>query len=741
MNSYLHFLLSGYRGALARRPMCLLLVCLVALLSLLRLFGISLAAMPPCREASYPDARFRGIVCSREENGTGTVLTLRNTPYGKVKIRAGFGENYSLGTCLLVKGDAERFSRPENPGEFDRELYYRTQGIFYEVKGAEILSAEENGTGFRNPADAVREKLTVMRNLVVRRMYEAFPEETAAVFCALLTGDRSGLTEEMKARWREGGIIHMLAISGLHISLIGSAVFNILMRVGAGLPVSGSISAVLVLCYTLFTGASVSSVRAFLMFFLMIGAKLAKRTYDPLSAISCAGILILLENPCYLLYPGFQMSFAAVLIAVLFGPRGKGMMSLMFCLGMMPLILVNYYEIPLYSIPVNMLVVPALPFLLASGVVGSLFGGWMAFPAVAMVKGLDLLLELAGRMPFSKIVLGKLSPVRIILYYLFLSLFVFLITEYRLFAKRFLLYLLIPPMVLVLALRVRTGIAAVFLSVGQGEGIVIELPDGENLMIDAGSSSVKKVGEYRVEPFLKCEGIGKLDAVFATHMDEDHISGIREILERGEIRVGMLVVPVRRSENEAYRDLVGLAERRGARVVKVLAGDRFRFGGTGIEVLAPDMGLYEETDDENAGSLVIGLHYREFDGIFTGDVEGAGEERLIRRMRDGEGRLIGRMRDGEEKLIGRMRDGEGRYELLSVAHHGSENSTLKEFLELVRPRVSVISCGRNNRYGHPHEALMERLIEAGTRVFRTDLLGAVRVWSDGRRVRVTCFGV
>ena len=124
VNSYLHFLLSGYRGALARRPMCLLLVCLVALLSLLRLFGISLAAMPPCREASYPDARFRGIVCSREENGTGTVLTLRNTPYGKVKIRAGFGENYSLGTCLLVKGDAERFSRPENPGEFDRELYY-----------------------------------------------------------------------------------------------------------------------------------------------------------------------------------------------------------------------------------------------------------------------------------------------------------------------------------------------------------------------------------------------------------------------------------------------------------------------------------------------------------------------------------------------------------------------------------------------------------------------------------------
>ena len=241
-----------------------------------------------------------------------------------------------------------------------------------------------------------------------------------------------------------------------------------------------------------------------------------------------------------------------------------------------------------------------------------------------------------------------------------------------------------------------------FLDVGQGDGIFWQTEDGKTFLCDAGSSSVSQVGKYRILPFLKCRGIGKLDYLFLTHMDEDHINGAVELLEaQGEIDVACLVLPALEERDETYGQIERLAERRKIPVLKFQEGMKMGADVWNIECLAPRKGA--DGTDKNRDSLVLAVQYGSFRALLTGDVEKEGEEYL------------------EES--GRA----GKISVLKVAHHGSKNSTSKELLEQIRPTVSVISCGRDNSYGHPSKELLERLEDVRTVVYETEKSGAVKV--------------
>lgn len=252
------------------------------------------------------------------------------------------------------------------------------------------------------------------------------------------------------------------------------------------------------------------------------------------------------------------------------------------------------------------------------------------------------------------------------------------------------------------------GMQVTVLDVGQGDSIHIRGESGEYL-VDGGSSDVSSVGTYRIEPYLLSNAADTLNYVFVTHGDEDHISGIVELLEGQKlgVRIKTLVLPPEEYCEEKLLGLARTAEKNGTRVVTMSAGDALE---EGITCLGPEKGA--GISPGNEASLVLSLTYGNFDMLLTGDVEGKGEDALVES--------------------GRLR----KCDVLKAAHHGSKNSSQEPFLESVKPSVTLISAGVDNRYGHPHEETLKRLEAAGSRVYSTQENGAVRIWTDGENMKI-----
>ena len=676
------------------------------------------------------------------------------------------------GTLLAVRGYPGRVPDAANPGQFRPCASARLEGIFYEIGRAEIVSESPGAPGF---ADRIREAALRAQERVRERICRQYPEDVSGILAAVLIGDRSGIAEEQKELWRDGGIFHILAISGLHLTMAGTALRWILDR--AGMPVKWSgLTAVLALTvYTVVIGAPVSAVRALVMFVYLTGARIFFRSPDRWNAIALASLLILLGNPWYLFAPGFQLSFSAVILLTLCRRRGKLFTALALYLGMLPVQLWYFYRIPLFSPALNLILLPALPFLLAAGAAGAVFGSVTAFPAVFMVRGIEAILSALERTLTLGVAAGRPAVWQLILYGIAVAVLYGLYRLLRRKKRRLLLLALIPAAAGVFFLPRFTGVDLTFLDVGQGDGIVCRIrekgsPDSWDLLIDGGSVSAENVGEKRILPFLSFEGVRRIDDLFVTHADQDHVNGILQILHgiadgTRDLRVGRIALPKTAEKNDAYREIEELAGRMSVPVLYLSSGDVFRRGGATVRVLGPappkdgadppgsspdprgsaadltvsgpDTAGSPVGSDLNARSLVLLISYGSFDALLTGDVTGSGEEYLIRELRD-------RMKSGAADPGSRTGSGAGTrnassVEVLKVAHHGSRYSTPEEFLDLVSPTCSVISCGARNSYGHPHGELLARLRTCGTRIFRTDQDGAVRFRSDGEGFRAASY--
>ncbi len=248
-----------------------------------------------------------------------------------------------------------------------------------------------------------------------------------------------------------------------------------------------------------------------------------------------------------------------------------------------------------------------------------------------------------------------------------------------------------------------------FLDVGQGDGIVLMMPSGSVWLVDGGSSSVKELAAYRLEPFLRSQGINKLDFLLVSHTDEDHISGLREVLERWP--VGTLVLPPQAAAEEAGRVLLAIAERKRVEVVYLSQGQMIKDGKVELRCLSPHQSLSRFNVNED--SLVLELRYKKFSLLLTGDIGSQTEEELAARWK--------------------------KVSVLKVAHHGARGSTSQTFLDKVKPKVAVISCDSKNVYGHPHPDTLERLRDKGCLTYLTMAKGAVKVSTRGEKLRVSSY--
>lgn len=242
------------------------------------------------------------------------------------------------------------------------------------------------------------------------------------------------------------------------------------------------------------------------------------------------------------------------------------------------------------------------------------------------------------------------------------------------------------------------GIQISMADVGQGDCTLVQNSNGHNYLIDAGSTSVKQVAEYRILPFLKCQGVGRIDAVFLSHGDADHINGVEEMLQSNDINIKTIYLPDCDGYEDAWKNLLELAEERNIAVRRLGSDTRYQDGDLTFEIISPQKKSY---DDINDASMVMRMAYFEFSMYFTGDIS----------------------RDTERELADRIE----KTDVLKVAHHGSKTASSEEFLKKAQTGLALISCGENNRYGHPHEETLHRLQEAGNSCLITAETGRIRI--------------
>lgn len=643
------------------------------------------------------------------------------------------GEEPAMGSVVLMEGTFYAFSRATNPGEFDAADYYRILGQQGRLMRAGCFSRSRDHSEFRETLYTCREYLSLI-------LHACYPEKEASVMGAMLLGEKGLLDGEVKSLYQHNGIIHILAISGLHLSILGMGFYKLLAHLRVPKLVDIILSLALMYCYGTMTGMGVSVVRALVMFGLNLCASLAGRTYDLLSAMTVAALLILVQQPLYLIHSGFLFSFGAV-CGIGFLPEVSGQLpgrnaflkalsaGAWVSLVTLPVHLCFYYEFPLYSILLNLIVIPCMGLLLVSGVcvmaASAVFmplGRLAALPGICILAFYERCCGFCMKLPGQRLITGWPENWQVVVFFGLLAAAVFFAGK----KKRGYFWGALLAAVMLLTCRMPQDFEITVLDIGQGDCIYLADGQGGRYLIDGGSSDKKEIETYQIIPFLKYRGVSRLDAVFVSHSDEDHISGILGLLENyGEtgIEIGCLVLPdlAEESRDENYSEMEALARSRGVPVVFLHEGEQLKKGKLMLTCLHPNESYVNS--NANEGSMVLYLTYENFSALFTGDLEGEGEELVTERL-------------ARMKVAGGLPEG---ITLLKAAHHGSKNSTREELLEIVNPRLTLISAGRNNSYGHPHKETLERLEEQGCAVLQTPDSGAVTVRLRGGKVSVETF--
>lgn len=635
-----------------------------------------------------------------------------------------------LGSMITVKGRRKNFERPSNPGQFDAKSYYQILKLSYRLNQTQIISESES-------YHEVKEFLYQLKQKWGRILEDSLPEQEASVMKAMLLGEKGSLDREIKGLYQRSGIAHVLAISGLHISLLGMGIYQILKKCRLPEAAAVLISVLIIVLYGFMTGFAVSSLRAVIMFSLQMIAKLLGRTYDLITAAFVAAVLILLEQPLYLYHSGFLFSFGCVfaiafLVPALTTDKGKKktdrhwLIQLLLSSGALtmatlPLSLWFFYQIPLYSVLVNLMVIPLMSFLAAGGMILLAAGGMgaaAAIPASVLVMGVLAVYEkvclVSEALPMHLVTPGKPEIWQILLYLSAILLILIFHKKVSLQVK----WAIVLCSAVCLFLPKTGDLQITFLDVGQGDCIHIKSQEGRHYLIDGGSSSVEQVGTYRILPYLKSRGAAVIQAVFVTHPDADHYNGIEELLKQGReqgIQIKQLILPdvAETAKTVAYHDLEQTAEEAGIPIGYISRGQALTEKNWQLKCMHPDRGF--DSQETNELSTVLLLQYGSFQALFTGDIVGEAESRMLTFL-------------GEQY--------QGRITLLKAAHHGSAYSTPEELFQQFSPGYGMISCGRNNSYGHPHQELLDRMEKYGTQVYITCDSGAVTIETDGKKMYI-----
>ena len=636
------------------------------------------------------------------------------------------------GNVVAVSGTYYKGRGQRNPGEFDYNNYLFSKnitGILYVNQKSDITLHDKR-------ANIFSDLIFQVRKFIDSKFTELHSKETAALLRGLLLADRGEIDYETKTQFINSGVIHVLAVSGLHVGFIAIIFYFLFGRFGIILRSVLTIAGLII--FMLITGVPPSVFRATLMAVVIIIGFATNRSTNLFNSLAIAALILLLINPNELFLPGFQLSFSAVLaIGAIYPLIEKGIkklhienkivkyiilfMGVSFSaqLGTLPLTLIYFGKVSVIALFTNLLVIPAIGviigiafFTLIIGLISPFIAAYYALANELITTLMFKLVAFTGDLDFSHILIRGYSFLDALIFYFFLILMVYYLPRFRsVTAAVIIIFLSVVNIYLISSiddkeLLAENKLSILMIDVGQGDSFLVKFPNNKTALIDAGNVTMNyDNGERVVMPLLEYLGINKIDYGIVSHIDTDHYAGFISLILNDKIK-------------EIYKPGIDTSSIKDIKFEKFLKQFKIpvsyyntqvlQTGNSKVYILNNNNYFSGDNISSNERSGIIKIVYGNSSIIFTGD---AGKETeyiytsVYKKFLDSD--------------------------VLKVGHHGSESSTSVEFLNYVSPKISLISAGIKNSYGHPVIDVLNRIQKSGSQIFRTDKEGAVILQSDG----------
>lgn len=650
-----------------------------------------------------------------------------NSQEYKIQVLLNEGVLVKQGDLIAVRGTISRPQSTNNPGGFNQLAYANARGIHYQMFAEKITKYGEHHRFIYHRISSFREEI----NSVYERI---FPNTEAGLVKAMVTGDTSGLEEDIRSLYGDTGIAHILAVSGLHTGILAFFILFILQKcMGVNKRVSSAVVMVLLLGYTIFAGGKIAVVRAVIMMEILLFGNIIYRDGDIFNTLGLAAIIILAVNPYQLWDVSFQLSFVTVGGLILAGKFIMGghtfkekviygiKTGVAVNLVSFPIVAWHFYKIPLFGCFANLIVLPLIGILVGFAMISGLIGlvwiqgaSFLGGTVFVILKIYEGTCRVFTAIPFSTVLTGRPSLIGIALYYTLL----FIIFFWRFKGQR--VAFSINLMVLLLLITgnrlITKNTDVAFIDVGQGDCAVIHTYDNKTYIIDGGGKAEtvfgNNTGKKCVIPYLESRGIKTVDGVFITHMDTDHAIGCAELIAFYDVE-NVYLSNYEWADDSLYNFITQLANWRGTKVNYIGAGEQANINSeTTMGCLYPyDTKIIDDNND-NHGSLVLKLCIGEKNILFTGDME------------------------GEDEMLLMLCGADVSADVLKVSHHGSKNSSTEKFLEAVGAKTAVISCGKNNKYGHPNIETLWRIEDTQANIYTTSRYGCITITTNGKDMNI-----
>lgn len=635
------------------------------------------------------------------------------------------------GTRVIGAGKLETFAGPANPGDRDGRLSARIQRIHAGLASWNAPLRPLPGRQRLGVSAAIHR----LRLALEKVHHQTMPGDAAALLNGIVLGDDQGLNASWRAWFERTGTLHILSVSGLHVSLVGVGIYALLRRLKLPMPAALLPAALASVLYIVMSGARPAAVRAGIMTLTGLAGACFGRKPSAARLLVIAGLIMLALDPLLLFDVGFQLSFAATAGVVWVAPAlqsglGRGRwaalgktaaLSLGAQLTVAPLTACYFGNFTPISLVGNLVMVPLATASLYVGLCASVVGVVWLPPAQWINNGTGVILwalvqsgRLLSRIPGACLPVPAPGPLFIVAYYACLGGLVTSLGREK--AGGLVRWRPLLAAVAVAALSFGAWSAAglfdrsvrvTVLDVGQGSAAFLEM-GGKRGLVDAGP--LTRGGGSIVSRFLQHKGLRRLNFVVLTHAHADHAGGLPAIL--ADVKVDRLVVPEGIEASPGFADVEKAAGAAKVPIIGVKPGHGMRVGGVELVFLWPPR-QYEA--GENERSLVFMLRGQENHVLFTGDVGRAELEALAGRYR---GRLA--------------------CDALLLAHHGSVHSLNPWFYDECRPGLAIASVGPN-RYGHPSPAVIGELRSSGCEVWLTQSEGAIELSLNREGMRKTAW--
>ncbi|MBK8946780.1 MAG: DNA internalization-related competence protein ComEC/Rec2 [Ignavibacteriae bacterium] len=641
-------------------------------------------------------------------------------------------DEIKIGNKIKFIGTVSKAKNQRNPGEFNYEEYLNNIGISgviscYNYDDFEIIDDRKY---------FATNLIYEVRKLIDSRIKELYSEEYSYFLKGILLADRSDIDTETKTAFTNTGVIHVLAVSGLHVGFIAIIIFLLSGRINIKFKYYFSIIGIIL--FLILTGGLPSVFRASIMAILFFISKLSGRSTNGFNSIAIAAFIILVLNPSELFNPGFLLSFSAVLSILIIYPFFSKKLktfrinkivknillffsvSMAAQIGTLPFTIYYFNKLSIISLFANLIVIPMIGIIVAVAVLSLLlsiisisFASIFSVANSFLISLIFYFIKLLSNLDFSYINIFNFSIYDGIIFYI--SIILIFITFKKLTKlKKYISVTSVIIVAIIISKFDNKNILSEYeltiftIDVGQGDSFLIKFPNEKIALIDAGNSTeFFDCGEFIIYPLLKRLGINKIDFAFISHLDSDHFGGSIFLIQNNLIENLYRPKTNKNIKDELYQKFL---DKNNVNTF-FYSDTTFNIGEVKISFLNDTTKLNTLNFSSNDNSGIVKIEHGENSFLFVGDAELGMEDFLIDNY--------------STKL---------KSDVLKIGHHGSKHSSSDEFLEIVNPKIGIISAGIMNKFNHPAKEVLAKLNEKKIQILRTDLSGAIILSSNGKEI-------